>query len=99
VDAATARAEIEESKKRLEAALERPVTLFAYPYGETNELTGRLVSEAGFEAAFATDRAPDRHETDLFRLRRAVVFPRNNPWEVFLKAQFWYPRYQDWKRS
>ena len=57
-----------------------------------------LAREAGYEAAFATDRAPRDHAENLYRLRRAVVFPRNTVWEILIKAQRWYPAYQDWKR-
>lgn len=90
--------EIADSKSRLEEILGRPVTLFAYPYGATNDDVDRYVAEAGYEAAFATDRAPRDHAENLYRLRRVVVFPRNNVWEILWKVQKWYPAYQDWKR-
>ena len=47
--------EIVESKELLEKTLGRAVTLFAYPYGETNDSVDRYAKDAGFEAAFATD--------------------------------------------
>jgi peptidoglycan/xylan/chitin deacetylase (PgdA/CDA1 family) len=90
--------EISESKRLLEDVLQKPVTTFAYPYGERNAEVVRLVEAAGFEAAYATDQAPAAHEQNLFELRRAVVFPRNNAWEILLKSQRWYPAYQDRKR-
>jgi hypothetical protein len=58
-----------------------------------------LAREAGYEAAFATDRAPVSHSNALFSLRRAVVFPRTNAFGVILKSQSWYSRLQDWKRG
>jgi len=97
VDAATARSEITDSKKRLEDVLGRPITIFAYPYGESTPAVEALVREAGFEAAFATDRAPRDHAENLYRIRRAVVFPKNNAWNILWKAQPWYPAYQDFK--
>ncbi|HVO32732.1 MAG TPA: polysaccharide deacetylase family protein [Elusimicrobiota bacterium] len=90
--------EMSDSKKALEDALGKPVPLLAYPYGETNNMVGRLAQEAGFEAAFATDHAPRDHAANPYWLRRAVVFPRNSIWEMFCKTRRWYPRYQDWKR-
>ncbi len=93
-----ARKEIADSKKMLEEALGEKVPLFAYPYGETDDRVDLLAREAGFVAAFATDNAPRDHADNLFRLRRTVVFPRNNAWEILWKAQKWYPRYQDLKR-
>ncbi len=98
VDPETARREIMESKKKLEDVLAHPVTLLAYPYGESDDRVDALAREAGFEAAFATDNAPQDHAANLYRLRRTVVFPRNNVWEILWKVQRWYPAYQDWKR-
>jgi peptidoglycan/xylan/chitin deacetylase (PgdA/CDA1 family) len=93
-----ARKEIQDSKARLEDLLGKAVSTLAYPYGESTPAVEALAENAGFAAAFATDRAPRDHSENLYRLRRAVVFPRNNVWEIFLKAQRWYPAYQDWKR-
>ena len=98
VETETAKQEIKNSKIKLEEAIGHPVTLFAYPYGETNEQVDALTREAGFDLAFATDRAPANHADNLFRLRRVVVFPRNTAWEILMKVQTWYPAYQDWKR-
>ena len=98
IDRETARREISDSKLRLEDLLGHPVKLLAYPYGESDPPIEALAREAGFEAAFATDRAPRDHSQNLYRLRRAVVFPRNTVWEILVKAQRWYPAYQDWKR-
>jgi peptidoglycan/xylan/chitin deacetylase (PgdA/CDA1 family) len=97
-DPETARREITDSKSKLETALGRPVSLFAYPYGETNDAVDALARDAGFEAAFATDHAPQDHAANHYRLRRVVVFPRNTLWEILIKVQKWYPAYQDWKR-
>lgn len=98
VPEAQARMEIFDSKRLLEDALGAPVPLFAYPYGETDDAVDSLAREAGFAAAFATDRAPKNHADNLFRLRRVVVFPRTNAWEVLWKVQRWYPAYQNFKR-
>ncbi len=93
-----ARREIRESKAMLEDILKHPVSLFAYPYGETNKEVEALIYEAGFEAAFATDHAPQDHSENLYRLRRTVVFPKNTIGQILIKVQPWYPAYQDWKR-
>lgn len=91
--------EILSSRQRLESLLGHPVTLFAYPYGENSPEVRALAAKAGYHAAFATDRAPLDHVSDFYQLRRAVVFPRNNAWEILLKSQRWYSRYQEWKRK
>jgi len=99
VSPGAAKREIAESKEILEQSLGKPVTLFAYPYGETNDSVDRYAREAGFEAAFATDNASRDHSQNLFRLRRVVVFPRNTVWEILMKIQARYPAYQDWKKG
>jgi peptidoglycan/xylan/chitin deacetylase (PgdA/CDA1 family) len=99
VSPAIAKREISESRKILEECLKKNVALFAYPYGETNDSVDQYAREAGFAAAFATDNAPRDHDANLFRLRRSVVFPRTNVWEILWKVQRWYPAYQDWKRG
>ncbi len=51
---AAQRGELCGSKARLEDLLGRPVTSFAYPYGDYSALTRRLVEEAGYTHAFTT---------------------------------------------
>lgn len=51
------RREIRENKERLQAIVGRPVTAFAYPYGEYSEATRRVVAEAGFEVAVTVREA------------------------------------------
>ncbi len=99
VSADVARDELAGCKKDLESALGHPITLLAYPYGETDDAVDLLAQEAGYEAAFATDQAPIDHAGHLYRLRRAVVFPKNSTLEIILKSQTWYTRYQQWKRG
>ena len=98
IDRAAAQREIRDSKASLEQVLGQAVTTLAYPYGESDPAVEAMAREAGFEAAFATDRAPNDHSENLYRLRRVVVFPRNTVWEILVKTQRWYPAYQDWKR-
>jgi peptidoglycan/xylan/chitin deacetylase (PgdA/CDA1 family) len=98
IDRESARRELAGSKAALEGILGQAVTTLAYPYGESDPTIETLARQAGYEAAFATDRAPRDHAENLYRLRRTVVFPRNTVWEILIKAQRWYPAYQDWKR-
>jgi peptidoglycan/xylan/chitin deacetylase (PgdA/CDA1 family) len=46
-----ARAELEGCKRALEAILDAPVEVAAYPYGEANEVTFAACKDAGFRAA------------------------------------------------
>lgn len=76
------RFELEESRRRLEAIIGRPVTTFAYPFGcreDFNEVTVSLSREAGYACACAnTGREPSPRaivtaSSDLHRLPRAIV--------------------------
>lgn len=46
-----AQAEIEDSKKKLEAELGVPVTTFAYPFGDYHEQIEKMVADAGYTTA------------------------------------------------
>src|SRR5262249_25822166 len=51
LDATAAENEIAGSKRELERVLKTTVSAFAYPYGELNDETRRIVKEAGFAGA------------------------------------------------
>lgn len=76
---AAALAEIGDSKRRLEAILDEPVRLFAYPNGrpglDFSDRTVQLAREAGFEAAVTTAKGAADAKSDMFRL------PRYTPWD------------------
>lgn len=80
LDAQAARLEILSSKQRLEALLQAPVPLFAYPNGQpgldyTPE-TAAVVKSLGFHAAVSTAwGAADSRQFDLMQL------PRFTPWD------------------
>ncbi|QDV89706.1 Polysaccharide deacetylase [Phycisphaerae bacterium RAS2] len=76
------RFELEESRRRLEAVIGRPVTSLAYPFGcrmDFNDVTVDLAREAGYEFACANSgREPSSHSllttaSNLHRLPRAIV--------------------------
>jgi peptidoglycan/xylan/chitin deacetylase (PgdA/CDA1 family) len=70
------REEIAGSRQQLEAALGRPITSFAYPYGGTSdfdETTALIVRNAGFDHACANVLSRLGPGTDAYRLPRIVV--------------------------
>jgi len=81
-----AQREIADSKQLLEQSLGKSVTLLAYPYGETNDSVDHYAREAGFEAAFATDRASPDHAQKPFSPAPRCVFPRNSAWEILSRS-------------
>lgn len=67
------RDEIIQGRLALERILERPVTSFAYPYGDHDAQSPALVREAGFTLACTTRRGVVRPEADRFTLPRVEV--------------------------
>jgi peptidoglycan/xylan/chitin deacetylase (PgdA/CDA1 family) len=70
------RAEIKDSKSRLEEILGRPVTSFSYPFGlrqDYTEATVSIVRESGFDCACANVPGVVRPKADRFQLPRVVV--------------------------
>jgi len=66
----TARQEIRESKRAIEAVLYRRCSLFAYPNGNTSEATRRILAEEGFTAAFTTEKGAWTSGTDPMAIPR-----------------------------
>ncbi|MDX6501688.1 MAG: hypothetical protein QOG23_4948 [Blastocatellia bacterium] len=70
------RDEIRNSKLELEAILEKPVTSFAYPYGQRGDYTAttvKLVREAGFACVCSNFTGVVQSGADRFQLPRFVV--------------------------
>ncbi|PYI65813.1 polysaccharide deacetylase [Arthrobacter livingstonensis] len=65
--------EISESKKALEAILDRPVDTFAYPHGYHDRVTKQMVAEAGYTSAAAVRNALSHPGDDLYALARCTV--------------------------
>jgi len=83
--------EIRSSKTQLEDWLGRPITNFAYPYGEHNEAAMAVVRQSGFASACATWTGSVARKTNRFRLPRVQVCDWNG--EEFarhLAARFVY---------
>ncbi|SHH20862.1 Polysaccharide deacetylase [Desulforamulus hydrothermalis Lam5 = DSM 18033] len=68
-----ARHQIEESKRALEHGLQKPVTVFAYPYGSYNDTVSELVKQAGYRAAVTTRLGLAKAGDNPFQLRRIRV--------------------------
>lgn len=71
--------ELARSKTTLEANLEGPVEMFAYPYGDNGtepRATGRALKRAGYRAACLYKGGPNRLPTaDPYRLTRLAMGP------------------------
>ncbi len=72
---AEAATEILGCKQDLEAALEVPVTLFAFPYGAHNHETVKIVRDCGFQAAFGASGGARNTRSMRYRLYRDDLSP------------------------
>jgi peptidoglycan/xylan/chitin deacetylase (PgdA/CDA1 family) len=80
--------EISNSKRRLEDALGKPITYFAYPFGKFNESVRDQVVGAGYAAACSTRSGFNRPGEDLYLLRRIDVFGTDRLRQFRQKLQF-----------
>ena len=92
-------AEIEASKKALEAALHTKIETFAYPFGDLNEPLKAAVRAAGFALGIATDTGGLTIEADRMQVFRVNMFPHESTSSLFKKTSPWYRRYYRWKRG
>ena len=67
------RREVGESRSACEQLMGRTVASFAYPFGDRDRATERIVQEAGFRHACSTDPGPVVTIRDRFRLPRVAV--------------------------
>jgi len=96
---AEAATEIASSKAELERRLGIEVLSFAYPYGNLSPETKRLVQQAGFTYAVATDSGGLHLEDDRMQIFRINMFPHETGGSLFKKTSSWYRRYYRWKRK
>lgn len=72
------RHEILENKIQLESIIGKPLTSFAYPYGDHNQKTKDIALEVGYQYAVATNSGPVEFHKDLTQIRRIAIFPRTD---------------------
>ncbi len=68
-----AREEIETSKRELESLLRTSIRSFSYPHGDFNDLTPKLVEEAGFWGACTTQTGLNTPGCSCFTLYRTEI--------------------------
>ena len=82
--------EITESKRILETHLGREVHFLAYPTGGFSEDIKQMVRQAGYTAAFATNRGYDRSAKDLYEMKRIRVKDSDSDAQLWLKLSGYY---------
>ncbi len=85
--------ELVASRLRLSELLGTDVVSFAYPYGDLGDRETQAVRAAGYRFGVATVSGPVRLADDLYRIRRATIFPGTRPFAFWKKTSGWYYRY------
>jgi peptidoglycan/xylan/chitin deacetylase (PgdA/CDA1 family) len=72
---AVVRRDVRENRMKLEVAVGRIVTSFAYPYGDHDDQSVEIVDELGYRAAVTCVEGLVRPRTDPLRLPRVAIGP------------------------
>jgi peptidoglycan/xylan/chitin deacetylase (PgdA/CDA1 family) len=102
LEESAARQEIQDSRTKLEAMLDRQVKQFSFPFGAFNERLMEFCREAGYERAYTTLPALAFERPDDFVVGRVRVDPTDWPLEFRLKlagAYRWLPMVFSLKRK
>ena len=90
------RRELTESKKILQEKLNRNIRFFCYPVGGFNASIREMVKEAGYEAAFTTNRGRNFRQKDLFALKRVKMTEDSvKPIAITAKLSGYYQIFND----
>lgn len=79
--------EIEQNKLDLESITGKPLTSFAYPYGDLNENSKEIARELKFDFAVATNSGPLAFHQDLYQIRRIAIFPKTSELGLWRKIR------------
>ncbi|MFQ5673173.1 MAG: polysaccharide deacetylase family protein [Nitrospinales bacterium] len=91
-DPETIRAEIGDSIADIESLLQRPVTYFAYPYGDHDETAVRTAAGMALRCAFTVEQGLCRPGQNLFRLPRVEILGNDFFLDFICKVRFgWSP--------
>ncbi|MDP3142515.1 MAG: polysaccharide deacetylase family protein [Candidatus Omnitrophota bacterium] len=71
--------QIFESKKILEQKIGRPIDYFCYPLGGHNEYIKKMVKDAGYKAAFTTNKGKGKLNQDIYAIKRVKATQRTSP--------------------
>lgn len=88
--------ELEESKKTIEEATGKTCNEFAYPngaLGDFNEISRRVLIEAGYRCAVTTVKQRASHLTDCFEIPRYLLGSNEKPMANFVAEMSGYPMF------
>ena len=89
--------EIKTSKRIIEDKLGTSINSFAYPSGGFNNQIKKIVKEAGYKAACATNRGFNKFNKDVYELNRIRVKNLDNNFVLWVKLSGFYNLFRDVK--
>lgn len=87
VSSERAATEISASRAKLEALLQRPVTLFSYPFGIFTDAATEMCAQVGYKRVFTTEPLPAFATADEFVVGRVAADPWDSRLEFRLKIE------------
>ena len=95
------RAELVESKKKIEDEMGRPVDFIAYPTGTYNLHIAQLVKDAGYKAAFTIKYGNVDKASNIYALERVPIFHTEDTNKSFLERIRYTPIFESfgWVKS
>lgn len=88
------RAELVESKRKIEEEIGRSVDFIAYPTGTYNLHIAQLVKDAGYKAAFTIKYGNVDKGSNIYALERVPIFHTENTYKSFLERVRYAPIFE-----
>ena len=88
------RAELVESKRKIEEEMGSPVEFIAYPTGTYNLHIAQLVKDAGYKAAFTIKYGNVDKASNVYALERVPIFHTENTYQSFLERIRYTPIFE-----
>ena len=90
VDSEQARSEVYDSRRQLQEILDRPVTLFSFPFGglhNIREEVRQMVVSAGYQALFSAHGGYLGPDTEVFEIPRFGVSSEHSPLALLMELE------------
>ena len=91
--------ELRDSKIALENEFKRPISVYAFTYGDTTPEAQQAAEAAGYSYAVNTDTGALLLEENPYGIFRVNIFPNETQFSLWKKTSRWYRRYYFWKRQ
>ncbi|MDP2939204.1 MAG: polysaccharide deacetylase family protein [Candidatus Omnitrophota bacterium] len=92
------RNEIIGSKKNLEKKIGHRIDFICFPLGGYNEHIIELVKQAGYVAAFTTNRGADKLNRNIYAIKRIKITNKDNRFSLWFKTSGYFNLFNKFKK-